>query len=152
MGCNYLSMPLIPASGKTHLVQHSWIVKFVSKYNNFHSQKCIVNVVRKMSTISFRPQNINTSLGIAYQTLMRFNITGHIGGYATWLVVSPHIKLLMQKGLPIDFSFSPLFTPTTKIGYACKIISPLCRIYASLDQVSIGSNNGLSPIRRQAII
>ena len=30
--------------------------------------------------------------------------------------------------------------------------SPYCRIYASVDQVSIGSDNGLSPIRHQAII
>ena len=28
----------------------------------------------------------------------------------------------------------------------------LCRIYASVNMVSIGSDNGLSPIRRQAII
>ena len=32
-----------------------------------------------------------------------------------------------------------------------KLISPSCRIYASVNQVSIGSDNGLSPIRRQAI-
>ena len=31
-------------------------------------------------------------------------------------------------------------------------ISPLCRIYVSMNRVSIGSDNGLSPIRRQAII
>ena len=29
---------------------------------------------------------------------------------------------------------------------------PYCHIYASVNQVSIGSDNGLSPIRRQAII
>ena len=29
---------------------------------------------------------------------------------------------------------------------------PSCRIYASVEQVSIDSNNGLSPILRQAII
>ena len=29
---------------------------------------------------------------------------------------------------------------------------PQCRIYGSLDRVSIGSDNGLSPIRHQAII
>ena len=33
-----------------------------------------------------------------------------------------------------------------------KLISPLCRIYAAVNRVSIGSDNGLSPIRRQAII
>ena len=32
------------------------------------------------------------------------------------------------------------------------LISPLCRIYASVNWVSIGSDNGLSPIRLQAII
>ena len=31
-------------------------------------------------------------------------------------------------------------------------ISPLCRICVSVNRVSIGSDNGLSPIRRQAII
>ena len=37
----------------------------------------------------------------------------------------------------------------------CKInqsISPLCRIYTSVNRVSIGSDSGLSPIRRQAIM
>ena len=29
---------------------------------------------------------------------------------------------------------------------------PLCRIYASVNRVNIGSGNGLAPIRRQAII
>ena len=33
-----------------------------------------------------------------------------------------------------------------------KLISPLSRIYASVSLVGIGSNNGLSPIRCQAII
>ena len=33
-----------------------------------------------------------------------------------------------------------------------KLISPQCRIYASVNRVSIASANGLSPIRRQAII
>ena len=32
------------------------------------------------------------------------------------------------------------------------IISPYCRIYVSVNRVSIGSDNGLSPIRRQANI
>ena len=32
-----------------------------------------------------------------------------------------------------------------------KLISPECRIYASVNQVSLGSGNGLSPGRRQAI-
>ena len=31
-------------------------------------------------------------------------------------------------------------------------ISPYCRIYASMNKVSIGSDNGLLPIRREAII
>ena len=34
----------------------------------------------------------------------------------------------------------------------CELISPKCRMYASLNRVDIGSDNGLSPIRRQAII
>ena len=33
-----------------------------------------------------------------------------------------------------------------------ELIFPLCRIYASVNRVSIGSDNGLSAIRRQAII
>ena len=33
-----------------------------------------------------------------------------------------------------------------------ELISPWCQIYASENQVSIGSDNGLSPIRHQAII
>ena len=33
-----------------------------------------------------------------------------------------------------------------------QLISRYCRIYASVNQVSIGSNNGLSPDQRQAII
>ena len=33
-----------------------------------------------------------------------------------------------------------------------KFISPSCRIYASLDWIIIGFNNGLSPVQRQAII
>ena len=33
-----------------------------------------------------------------------------------------------------------------------KFVSPQCRIYASMNQVSIGSDSGLSPFRRQAII
>ena len=37
-------------------------------------------------------------------------------------------------------------------GILRELISPLCRIYASVNRVSIGSDNGLSPIRRQAII
>ena len=32
-----------------------------------------------------------------------------------------------------------------------KIISPKCPIYASVNWVTIGSDNGLSPVRRQAI-
>ena len=32
------------------------------------------------------------------------------------------------------------------------LISPKCRIYALVNRVSIASDNGLSPIRRQAII
>ena len=37
------------------------------------------------------------------------------------------------------------------IGLVLNFISPLCRIYASVDCVSIGSDNGLWPMRRQAI-
>ena len=33
-----------------------------------------------------------------------------------------------------------------------KFISPWCHIYAPVNRVSIGLDNGLSPIRRQAII
>ena len=33
-----------------------------------------------------------------------------------------------------------------------KLISPLCRIYASLNQVTIGSDNGFLAIQHQAII
>ena len=33
-----------------------------------------------------------------------------------------------------------------------KLIYPYYRIYASVNRVNIGSDNGLSPIRRQAII
>ena len=32
------------------------------------------------------------------------------------------------------------------------LIFPWCRLYASVNQVSIGSDNGLSPIRRQAFV
>ena len=32
-----------------------------------------------------------------------------------------------------------------------QLISPLCRIYASVDLVIIGSGNGLSPVLQQAI-
>ena len=31
------------------------------------------------------------------------------------------------------------------------LISPWCRIYASVNRVHIGSDNGLSPVRRQAV-
>ena len=34
----------------------------------------------------------------------------------------------------------------------CQLISPYCRMYVSVNWVSIGSDNDLSPIRRQAII
>ena len=33
-----------------------------------------------------------------------------------------------------------------------QLISPLCRIYASVTRVTIGLDNGLSPILRQAIM
>ena len=33
-----------------------------------------------------------------------------------------------------------------------KLIYPLCRIYTAVNRASIGSDNGLSPIRHQAII
>ena len=33
-----------------------------------------------------------------------------------------------------------------------KLISPLCRMHASVNRVCIGSDNGLSPSRLQAII
>ena len=36
--------------------------------------------------------------------------------------------------------------------WACWVISPQCRIYASVYRVSMGSDNSLSPGRRQAII
>ena len=32
-----------------------------------------------------------------------------------------------------------------------QLIYPQCRLFASVNRVSIGSDNGLSPIRRQAI-
>ena len=32
-----------------------------------------------------------------------------------------------------------------------QLISPYCRIYASVNRVGNGSGNGLSPVRRQAI-
>ena len=40
------------------------------------------------------------------------------------------------------------------LGNKCVMMvnSNECRIYTSLDRVGIGSDNGLSPIRRQAII
>ena len=38
------------------------------------------------------------------------------------------------------------------ISVTIKLLSPSCRIYASVKRVSICSNNGLSPIRPQAII
>ena len=42
------------------------------------------------------------------------------------------------------------------ITYPCPnssyLISPLCCIYVSVNQVTIASDNGLSPIRHQAII
>ena len=39
-----------------------------------------------------------------------------------------------------------------EVGSVLKLISPYCRVYASVNQVSIGSDNGLSPVWRQAII
>ena len=43
----------------------------------------------------------------------------------------------------------PCYLPTININ---SIISPYCRIYALVKRVSIASDNGLAPIRRQAII
>ena len=63
--------------------------------------------------------------------------------YFKWIVLYL-IKLWMKfvlEGLFLKHIFGLL-----------KLIFPECRIYASVDRVSIGSDNGLSPIRRQPII
>ena len=51
----------------------------------------------------------------------------------------PHKELTMDVPLP------------TRACSQFKLIFPLCRIYASVNWVSIGSDNGLSPIRCQTI-
>ena len=50
------------------------------------------------------------------------------------------------------FKHSPAKRSVTFNSGLTKLISPKCRIYASVNRVNIGSDNGLSPIRRQAII
>ena len=39
-----------------------------------------------------------------------------------------------------------------RLTRSCSLMSPWCRVYASANRVTIGSENGLSPVRRQAII
>ena len=46
---------------------------------------------------------------------------------------------------------NPLIDNLLTLIYITRL-SPYCRIYASVNLVSIGSDNGLSPIRRKAII
>ena len=54
--------------------------------------------------------------------------------------------MYFQKQEEVVSSFLPFFIAL------CFSLSPLCRIYALLDRVGTGSDIGLSPIRRQAII
>ena len=54
--------------------------------------------------------------------------------------------LIFMMGIPYLERLGPV------CGILGELISPLCRIYASVNRVGIGSDNGLSPIRRQAII
>ena len=44
------------------------------------------------------------------------------------------------------------FVFTVQLYIDIQLISPQCRIYASVNRVSIGSDDGLSPIRHQSII
>ena len=58
--------------------------------------------------------------------------------------------------LNLDCGNNVIHGPIETISYNNQsihlLISPYCRIYASMNPVNIGSDNGLSLIRRQVII
>ena len=64
-----------------------------------------------------------------------------LNGHYLYLVLAHHGIFLLSISWPHH---------TSHIKH--QLISPWCRIYASVNLVSIVSHNGLSPIRRQAII
>ena len=62
-------------------------------------------------------------------------------------------KYRMRIGRLVQNGCAPTANNTPGLRLLCiELISRECRIYASMNRVSIGSDNGLSPIRRQAII
>ena len=77
-----------------------------------------------------------------------------------WIMTShikPWVRLFIHKLIPVNPCLVRGEIPIKPcvvrggISHYLKLISPLCRIYATVNWVSIGSDNGLSPVRRQAI-
>ena len=69
------------------------------------------------------------------------------------LVVKLQNKLYLRKYLSFVFGLMGCTVyDSSEVNTSINSISPLWRIYVSMNRISIGSANGLSPIRRQAII
>ena len=67
-----------------------------------------------------------------------------------WFEISELIAVTTYIGRPI--LNRALFVHTGVVAFNGWFNSPKCRIYMSVNEVGIGSDNGLSPIRRQVII
>ena len=73
-------------------------------------------------------------------------------GWFTY-ILQDYLNTGTSMRLPLWYRENPdEYDQLISINSSPHLVPHICRIYASVNRVSIGSDNGLSPIRRQAII
>ena len=132
MACRLFGAKPLPEQMLAYCQLDSWeqiSVKFEFEFYHFHPRKCMQNVVCKMSAILSRGSWLLTDAQYASHHL----VAAAFHCIISWL----QLQWWMNPNITANIDFN---------------LSPLIPHYASVNRVSIGSDNGLSPFRRQAII
>ena len=111
--------------------------------------------------LRFRNILMRYTQAVAYSTLTQLSVPynsgkvwviRHLISLANPLLVIWFITTRNKENTPINNFYVHYWLSEWQGHLTIQLISPLCCIYASVNQVSIGSDNGLSPIWHQAII
>ena len=129
-----------------HFVCEIWLLqKSMYEFAHFYCPKYL-----ELSMV-----NIMNTVKILWQYSMT-HTTSNKAKFHVWfaLINQPHVTSSTED---VDIEGNVrIFVPIrqNRITVKCRLTNPppSCHIYASMNGVSIGSDNGLSPIRRQAII
>ena len=118
----------------------------VSDLYDTHINKILFSNIFVTETSPIMIQSIYTIFVISFHTR---EIYCTLSTYLYFVNAWPPFRLTIESPFPLNGFSSSIISGHF---WLCWLIFPLCRIYASVNRVNIGLDNGLSPLRRQAII